>query len=126
MSGIVWLFSGLVHVIYGPRLLAQINPEVNKACMCDSVTPLDPLSSREEKDAYEALQVAICYTKCPPKTPFCPLKKGKKQSYEDYVAKCTELSAKAQVEFAKLPKPAPKATAAAAEDDGEGDDAFAL
>jgi len=32
MSGIVWLFSGLIHIIYSPRLLAQINPEVNKPC----------------------------------------------------------------------------------------------
>ena len=88
VSGFVWLFSGLVHVIYGPRLLAQINPEVNKDCMCDKVTPLNPLSSPEEKAAYEALQVAICYTKCPPKKPFCPLKKGKDQTYDDYVAKC--------------------------------------
>ena len=49
MSAIVWLFAGLVHIIYSPRLLAQINPEVNKPCQCDYVTPLDPLSSNEEK-----------------------------------------------------------------------------
>lgn len=91
MSAIVWLFAGLVHIIYSPRLLAQINPEVNKPCQCDYVTPLDPLSSNEEKVAYEALQVAICYEKCPPSKPFCPLKKGKDQSYEDYLSTCTAL-----------------------------------
>lgn len=104
MAGIVWLFAGMVHIIYGPRLLAQINPIVNKPCQCDLVTPLDPLSSNEEKAAYEALQVAICYEKCPPEKPFCPLKKGKDQSYEDYITACTELKAKAAAEFAKRPQ----------------------
>lgn len=26
VAGLVWLFSGLTHVIYSPRLLAQVNP----------------------------------------------------------------------------------------------------
>merc|ERR1712160_74337 len=51
---IAWLFSGLVHIIYTPRLLAQISPESNAECRCDSVVPLNPLSSRAQKEAYEA------------------------------------------------------------------------
>jgi len=122
MAGVVWLFSGLTHIIYGPRLLAQINPQVNKPCTCDQVTPLDPLSSNEEKAAYEALQVAICYAKCPPAKPFCPLKKGKDQSYEDYAAACTALKAQAEAEFAKQPQAAAEAPAEAVDDDS--DEAF--
>jgi len=128
MAGIVWLFSGLVHIIYGARLLAQINPLVNKPCMCDNVKPLDPLSTSEEKAAYEALQVAICYEKCPPAAPFCPLKKGKDQTYEDYLSACNALKAKAATEFAKRPVPeAPAAAVAAAastepEEDNENED----
>lgn len=80
--------------------------------------PLDPLSTREEKDAYEALQVAICYAKCPPKDPFCPLKKGKEQSYEDYLAACTALQVKGAEEFAKLPQPKAETTDV---EDEEGD-----
>lgn len=96
--------------------------------MCDHVTPLDPLATPEEKSAYEALQVAICYEKCPPAQPFCPLKKGKDQSYEDYLSACTALKAKGAAEFAKRPQPAAAAAAASAqpedEEEDEADEAF--
>lgn len=120
MAAVVWLFAGLSHIIYGPRLLAQINPDVNAKCTCDVVTPLDPLSSNEEKAAYEALAVAKCYAKCPPAKPFCPLKKGKDQSYEDYAQACAALKAQGEAEQAK----APSAAEPAAEAVDDTDEAF--
>lgn len=100
MGGLIWLFSGLVHVIYSPRLLAQVNPEINKPCMCDAVAPLNPLASRDAKDAYEAMAVALCYEKCPAEKPFCPLRKASSQSYEDYATACRDLQAKAASVYA--------------------------
>jgi len=107
MSALVWLFSGIVHIVYINRLIAQISPEANKECKCSAVIPLNPLASREAKEDYEALQVAICYTKCPPAKPFCPLKKNVKESYDEYLARCNELSTKAKAAFDALPKEAP-------------------
>ena len=118
MSGVVWLFSGLVHIIYINRLVAQVSPETNKACRCDSVKPLNPLASRADKEQYEALQVAICYTKCPPAKPFCPLKKTKEESFDEYLGKCNELATKAKAAFEALPKDA-ASSAIDEEDDDE-------
>lgn len=67
---------------------------------------MNPLATRAQKEEYEALQVAICFTKCPPAKPFCPLKKAKDQSYDDYLAKCNDLAAKAKEAFDALPKAA--------------------
>jgi len=67
--------------------------------------------------------VAVCYEKCPPPAPFCPLKKGKDQSYEDYLSACTALKAKAAEEFAKRPTEATEAPVAE-EEDGDDEESF--
>lgn len=119
VSAIVWLFGGLVHIIFTPRLLAQtMYGSIPDSCKCDAVTPLNPLASRADKEAYEALNVAICYTKCPVANPFCPLKKTKEDTYDEYLAKCNELASKAKAAYDALPKP----EAPSAVDDSEGDD----
>jgi hypothetical protein len=119
MSAIVWLFNGIVHIIYINRLVAQATfGSTPDRCVCDAVTPLNPLASREDKEAYEALNVAICYTKCPIANPFCPLKKTKTETYDEYLAKCNELATRAKAAFDALPKEeAPSAVDASEEKD---------
>lgn len=123
MSGISWAVTGWVHYNYSGRLISNsINMKktfgVEEVCRCDSPQPLNPLASKADKEAYEALQVAICYAKCPPAQPFCPLKKTAEETYDEYLAKCNELATKGRAAFDALPK-APAAVAESEDEDDE-------
>jgi len=116
-SVISWLITSGFHLILSFRMVKQtaVNDKTN--CTCDIVQPQNPLASNADKEAYEALNVAICYAKCPPAQPFCPLKKTKEESYDEYLAKCNELAAKGKAAFDALPKEAAAAVDASEDED---------
>lgn len=98
MSFALWLFCGLIHIIYIVPFISFIDAREQPKCVCNApeVLDLDPDSDEETKLAWEFATEQyekVCNIECPPPPKDCPFEQLVEQSESDWRDACATYTA---------------------------------
>lgn len=126
ISFAMWLFTGLVHIIYIDNFIAFIDAsDPSSECVCTAPEVLD-LAEDADLETRLAWEFAIeqrritCNIQCPPPEKDCSLTRMEGQSLVDYLEACRVLQA--EIDAAKALAEAQEAEALDDEDEEEDED----
>ena len=95
-NGLMWLYSGFVHLAFTNRFLAHA-ATIKQPCICRDYPPLEKGANDDQKAKYKAMLELECEKQCPTDL-FCPLSRGLGMSQVEYNKKCEFLMTKIREE----------------------------